>query len=98
MYFCSISINFVDNIMCCILQADLKMDAPIYKKSVMALRCFKRAVEIDDSNVKLWIEYGTLAYQLHSHASRQLKWVCGLIFGQLTLYLSCALKDVLLIE
>ncbi|KAH3887997.1 hypothetical protein DPMN_012018 [Dreissena polymorpha] len=56
-------------------QAELKMDVPIYKKSVAALRCFKRAVEIDSSNHKLWIEYGTLAYQLHSHASRQIKWV-----------------------
>ncbi|XP_052231892.1 calcineurin-binding protein cabin-1-like isoform X2 [Dreissena polymorpha] len=54
--------------------AELKMDVPIYKKSVAALRCFKRAVEIDSSNHKLWIEYGTLAYQLHSHASRQIKW------------------------
>ncbi|XP_060070254.1 uncharacterized protein LOC132550231 [Ylistrum balloti] len=52
----------------------LKMDMPIYRKSIGALRCFRRAVEIDDSNAKLWIEYGSLAYQLHSHASRQLKW------------------------
>ena len=50
------------------------MDLPL-TKSMSALRCFQRAVEIDDSNSKLWIEYGTLAYQLHSHASRQLKWV-----------------------
>ncbi|XP_021355023.1 uncharacterized protein LOC110451375 [Mizuhopecten yessoensis] len=52
----------------------LKMDMPIYRKSIGALRCFRRAVEIDDCNAKLWIEYGSLAYQLHSHASRQLKW------------------------
>ncbi|XP_069132021.1 uncharacterized protein [Argopecten irradians] len=52
----------------------LKMDMPIYRKSIGALRCFRRAVEIDDTNAKLWIEYGSLAYQLHSHASRQLKW------------------------
>ncbi|WAR03684.1 CABIN-like protein [Mya arenaria] len=54
--------------------AELKMDTPIYKKSVAALRCFKRATEIDSTNSKLWIEYGTLAYQLHSHASRQIRW------------------------
>ncbi|XP_053384100.1 calcineurin-binding protein cabin-1-like isoform X2 [Mercenaria mercenaria] len=54
--------------------AELKMDQPVYKKSIAALRCFKRAVEIDDTNSKLWIEYGTLAYQLHSHASRQIEW------------------------
>ena len=51
------------------------MDAPIYKKSIAALRCFKRATEIDDSNAKLWLEYGTLAYQLHAHASKQIRWV-----------------------
>ena len=51
------------------------MDTPIYKKSISALRCFNRAVEIDCYNCKLWIEYGSLAYILHSHATRQLKWV-----------------------
>ncbi|KAJ8299281.1 hypothetical protein KUTeg_023341, partial [Tegillarca granosa] len=52
---------------------ELKLDVQLYKKSISALRCFKRAMEIDNSNTKLWIEYGSLAYQLHSHSSRQLK-------------------------
>jgi len=51
------------------------MDTPIYKRSIAALRCFKRATELDSSNSKLWIEYGSLAYQLHSHAARQIRWV-----------------------
>nr|KAG5701968.1 hypothetical protein BaRGS_034550 [Batillaria attramentaria] len=52
---------------------ELKIDAPFHRKSIAALRCFSRAVEIDESVRKLWIEYGALAYQLHSHASRQLR-------------------------
>lgn len=52
---------------------ELRMDQPIYKQAIASLRCFTRAVEIDSNNAKLWIEYGSLAYQLHSHASRQLK-------------------------
>ncbi|KAK3607470.1 hypothetical protein CHS0354_015617 [Potamilus streckersoni] len=60
---------------------DLRMDVPIYKKSIAALRCFKRAVEVDDTNRKLWIEYGSLAYQLHAHSSRQLKWEKWFPFG-----------------
>ncbi|KAK6191339.1 hypothetical protein SNE40_003056 [Patella caerulea] len=52
---------------------ELKLDTPVHKKAIAALRCFKRAVEINDSIRTLWIEYGSLAYQLHSHASRQLK-------------------------
>jgi len=51
------------------------MDFPVHKKSISALRCFRRALQIDDSNGKLWIEYGSLAYQLYSHSARQLKWV-----------------------
>ncbi|XP_048242654.1 calcineurin-binding protein cabin-1-like [Haliotis rufescens] len=52
---------------------ELRMDISIHKKSIAALRCFRRAVEIDETQRNLWIEYGSLAYQLHSHASRQLK-------------------------
>ncbi|KAL8594874.1 hypothetical protein ACOMHN_016115 [Nucella lapillus] len=52
---------------------ELKIDSPVHKKSIAALRCFSRAVEIDEGVRKLWIEYGSLAYQLHSHASRQLR-------------------------
>ena len=51
------------------------MDVPVFRRSITALRCFKRAMEIDYSNCKLWIEYGSLAYILHAHASRQLQWV-----------------------
>ncbi|KAK3103259.1 hypothetical protein FSP39_017896, partial [Pinctada imbricata] len=54
--------------------AELKMDVPVHKKAIAALRCFKRAVEIEDASGKLWMEYGSLSYQLHSHASRQLKY------------------------
>ncbi|XP_063400740.1 calcineurin-binding protein cabin-1-like [Mytilus trossulus] len=53
---------------------ELKMDFPVHKKSIAALRCFRRALQIDESNGKLWMEYGSLAYQLHSHSSRQLTW------------------------
>ncbi|XP_078611978.1 calcineurin-binding protein cabin-1-like isoform X1 [Branchiostoma floridae x Branchiostoma japonicum] len=52
---------------------ELKNEGPIHKHSLAALRCFKRALELDNTNVSLWIEYGSLAYWLHSHASRQLK-------------------------
>ncbi|XP_013404378.1 calcineurin-binding protein cabin-1 [Lingula anatina] len=52
---------------------ELKNEGPIHKHAISALRCFKRSCELDDSNAKLWVEYGSLAYQLHSHASRQLK-------------------------
>ena len=50
------------------------MDVPVHKKAIAALRCFRRAVEIEDASGKLWMEYGALSYQLHSHASRQLKY------------------------
>ncbi|KAF7199778.1 calcineurin-binding protein cabin-1 isoform X2 [Nothobranchius furzeri] len=52
---------------------ELKSDAPIWKHSQAILKCFKRALEIDSSNLSLWIEYGTISYALHSFASRQLK-------------------------
>ncbi|KAI8501248.1 hypothetical protein Bbelb_213430 [Branchiostoma belcheri] len=52
---------------------ELKNEGPIHKHSIAALRCFKRALQLDNTNVSLWIEYGSLAYWLHSHASRQLK-------------------------
>nr|XP_054757189.1 calcineurin-binding protein cabin-1-like [Lytechinus pictus] len=52
---------------------DAKSDGPIFKHGVAALRCFKRALEIDATNYSLWIEYGSYAYILHSHASRQIK-------------------------
>ena len=52
---------------------ELKSDIPIWKHSQAVLSCFKRALEIDRSNLSLWIEYGTISYSLHSFASRQLK-------------------------
>ncbi|KAG7480660.1 hypothetical protein MATL_G00058640 [Megalops atlanticus] len=52
---------------------ELKSDGPIWKHSLAVLNCFKRALEIDGSNLSLWIEYGTMSYALHSFASRQLK-------------------------
>ncbi|CAN7999066.1 unnamed protein product [Ixodes hexagonus] len=50
-----------------------KNEGTISKRSVSSLRCFKHALEVDPSNASLWIEYGSLAYMLHSHISRQLK-------------------------
>ncbi|XP_059379840.1 calcineurin-binding protein cabin-1-like isoform X7 [Carassius carassius] len=52
---------------------ELRSDGPIWKNSLAVLTCFKRALEIDCSNLSLWIEYGTMSYALHSFASRQLK-------------------------
>ncbi|XP_032085833.1 calcineurin-binding protein cabin-1 isoform X7 [Thamnophis elegans] len=52
---------------------ELKSDSLIWKQSTPVLSCFKRALEIDGSNLSLWIEYGTISYALHSFASRQLK-------------------------
>ncbi|KAM9858179.1 calcineurin-binding protein cabin-1 [Aulostomus maculatus] len=56
---------------------ELKSDIPIWKHSQAVLNCFKRALEIDSSNLSLWIEYGTISYALHSFASRQLKQWCN---------------------
>ncbi|XP_060787332.1 calcineurin-binding protein cabin-1 isoform X4 [Neoarius graeffei] len=52
---------------------ELKSDGPVWKCSLAVLACFKRALEINSSNLSLWIEYGTMSYTLHSFASRQLK-------------------------
>ncbi|CAH2295452.1 calcineurin-binding cabin-1 isoform X2 [Pelobates cultripes] len=52
---------------------ELRNDGPIWKHSTPVLNSFKRALEIDSSNLSLWIEYGTMSYTLHSFASRQLK-------------------------
>ncbi|XP_062592133.1 calcineurin-binding protein cabin-1-like [Saccostrea cucullata] len=51
---------------------DLKLDVSLRKRSGAALRCFDRAVDIEDAYGKLWMEYGSLSYQLHAHSSRQL--------------------------
>ncbi|KAG8597179.1 hypothetical protein GDO81_002185 [Engystomops pustulosus] len=52
---------------------ELKNDGPIWKHATPVLNCFKRSLEIDATNLSLWIEYGTMSYALHSFASRQLK-------------------------
>ncbi|KAM4808088.1 calcineurin-binding protein cabin-1 [Rhinophrynus dorsalis] len=66
---------------------ELKSDGPIWKNSTAVLNCFKRALDIDCSNLSLWIEYGSVSYTLHSFASRQLKqWLKELppeVVGQL---------------
>lgn len=73
------------------------MDAIIEKPAVSTLRCFERALKLDQSNVKLWIEYGTCAYMLHSHASRVLKQVdIKKIFEAITA--NCNLSDIQLIK
>ena len=57
------------------VQHELKLDAPIQKHVVSTLRCFERALQLDDASGKLWIEYGSCAYLMHSHSSRLLKQV-----------------------
>ncbi|KFM73927.1 Calcineurin-binding protein cabin-1, partial [Stegodyphus mimosarum] len=52
---------------------ELRNESTIYRKSSAALKCFEHALELDPTTTSLWIEYGSLAYILHSHASRQLK-------------------------
>ncbi|XP_069071255.1 calcineurin-binding protein cabin-1 isoform X3 [Pleurodeles waltl] len=52
---------------------ELRSDGLIWKQSSPVLNSFKRALELDSSNLSLWIEYGTMSYTLHSFASRQLK-------------------------
>ncbi|XP_062855378.1 calcineurin-binding protein cabin-1 [Trichomycterus rosablanca] len=52
---------------------ELRNDGPVWRYSQPVLTCFRRALEIDSSNLALWIEYGTMSFALHSFASRQLK-------------------------
>ncbi|GFT23499.1 calcineurin-binding protein cabin-1, partial [Nephila pilipes] len=52
---------------------ELRNESTIYRKSVAALKCFEHSLELDSTTTSLWIEHGSLAYILHSHASRQLK-------------------------
>ncbi|XP_070531569.1 calcineurin-binding protein cabin-1-like [Ptychodera flava] len=52
---------------------DVKNEGAMQKNAQAAIRCFQRALEIDETNCTLWIECGSLAYALHSHSSRQLK-------------------------
>ena len=41
--------SFIKFVLFCVCQVELKIDAPVHKKSIAALRCFSRAVEIDES-------------------------------------------------
>ncbi|XP_055949732.1 calcineurin-binding protein cabin-1-like isoform X2 [Argiope bruennichi] len=52
---------------------ELRNESTIYRKSAAALKCFEHSLELDPTTTSLWIEHGSLAYILHSHASRQLK-------------------------
>ncbi|XP_074660409.1 uncharacterized protein LOC141912887 [Tubulanus polymorphus] len=47
--------------------------ASVSKVAASALRCFKRALEVDSTNSKLWIEYGSFSYSLRAYFSRQIK-------------------------
>jgi len=58
-----------------VVQHELKLDAPIQKHVISTLRCFERALQLDDASSKLWIEYGSCAYLIHSHSSRLIKQV-----------------------
>ena len=40
------------------------------RKGMAGLACFKQALSFDSDNTKLWIEYGSLAYWMHSMLSR----------------------------
>ena len=73
------------------MQHELKLDVPIQKHVVSTLRCFERALQLDDASGKLWIEYGSCAYLIHSHTSRLLKQVYFLSLLQLLNTLS--MKD-----
>lgn len=43
------------------------------QESDEVLRCFEQCLKIDEKQQKLWIEYGSYAYTLHSYCSRCLK-------------------------
>lgn len=52
------------------LEEDLGLNETAPKKlSISTLRCFKRAMELGESNSKLWIEYGSCTYMLQTTAS-----------------------------
>ncbi len=58
-----------------VFQHELKPEVSMQRQVINTVRCFRRALELDDTSTKLWIEYGCLAYELHSFASRQIKQV-----------------------
>ncbi|XP_014662730.1 PREDICTED: calcineurin-binding protein cabin-1-like [Priapulus caudatus] len=53
--------------------AELKHDNSILKQAKSTLRCFQKALLNDSSNSSLWIENGSIAYQVQSYISCQLK-------------------------
>jgi len=76
------------------VQHELKPDVPIQKHVVSTLRCFERALQLDDASGKLWIEYGSCAYLIHSHSSRLLKQVRLHHLSLLLLFMAgCAKRD-----
>nr|CAB3262754.1 uncharacterized protein LOC100182772 [Phallusia mammillata] len=48
-------------------------DSGTEKKGLVALSCFKRALNFESTSAKLLIEHGSLAYWMHSMYSRQIK-------------------------
>lgn len=48
-------------------------DGTFQKLSVSTLQSFARALHLNGRNRKLWIEYASAAYQMHSYASRAMK-------------------------
>ena len=40
-----------------------------------AVRCFRRALQLDPRTHDLWLEFGTFSYMLNSHANRLLRQV-----------------------
>ena len=52
---------------------ELTSDGPMWKHSMAVFNCFKRALEMDSTNLALWIEYSTMSYAVYSFTSRQLK-------------------------
>ncbi len=51
----------------------IKQDRTVFDRTSAALRCFHRTLSLDKKNIKMWIEYGSVSYMMHSHASRQMK-------------------------
>ena len=41
----------------------------------ITINLFRKSTELNASDQKIWIEYGTFLYQIHSYCSRQLKLV-----------------------
>jgi len=50
-----------------------KSDGPIRKNIVSTLRCFEKAVELNDRNCMILEEYGSTSYMLNSQAARRLR-------------------------